>query len=163
VRNVSAAAHDEEARVTKRILIVDDDRTLREVLKNFFLAFEHGHTYEIATAPDGTYAIGALLQGQFDLVLLDMRMPLMGGLDVLTQMRHHDIRVPVLMLTGNQDTKAAAEALKHGVFAYVPKPVAMAHLEHLVALALSSVPPAADDRRRAAQHDPTPESTVPVS
>ena len=108
---------------TKRILIVDDDRTVCEILVEFFKAFKHGHAYDLATARDGNEAMGALRREKFDLVMLDLGMPRMSGLDVLTHMRHDAIRVPVLMLTGNKNTHAAAEALRSGVFAYIPKPV----------------------------------------
>lgn len=148
---------------TKRILIVDDDRTVREILVEFFKVFKHGHDYDLATAPDGSEAMGALRQGKFDLVLLDMGMPHMSGLDVLTQMRHDAIRVPVLMLTGNKNTHAAAEALRSGVFAYIPKPVDLLHLDHLVALALMSTPPTTDAGPRAAQPASTPEREAPAA
>jgi CheY-like chemotaxis protein len=160
---MSAPARVERDHGTKRILIVDDDATVREVLLEFFKTFEHGHAYDIATAPDGNEAMGALRQGKFDLVLLDMGMPRMSGLDVLTHMRRDAIRVPVLMLTGNKNTHAAAEALRGGVFAYIPKPVDLLHLDHLVALALMSTPPATDTRPRAAQQESTPELDAPVT
>ena len=147
---------------TKRILIVDDDRTVCEILVEFFKAFKHGHAYDLATARDGNEAMGALRQEKFDLVMLDMGMPRMSGLDVLTHMRHDAIRVPVLMLTGNKNTHAAAEALRSGVFAYIPKPVDLLHLDHLVALALMSTPPATDGLPRAAQEESTPQREAPV-
>lgn len=148
---------------TKRILIVDDDRTVREILLEFFKTFKHGHAYDLTTAPDGNEAMGALRHERFDLVLLDMGMPRMSGLDVLTHMRRDAIRVPVLMLTGNKNTHAAAEALRGGVFAYIPKPVDLLHLDHLVALALMSTPPAPDNRSRAAQQESTPQRDAPVA
>jgi len=160
VKTVSAPARVDPG--PKRVLIVDDDQTVREVLVEFFKTFEHGHAYDLATAPDGSEAMAALRQGKFDLVLLDMGMPRMSGLDVLTHMRRDAIRVPVLMLTGNKSTHAAAEALRGGVFAYIPKPVDLLHLDHLVALALTSTPPATDPRPRAAQQDSTPERQAPV-
>ena len=131
----AVSAPDRVDHGTKRILIVDDDRTVCEILVEFFKAFKHGHAYDLATARDGNEAMGALRQEKFDLVMLDMGMPRMSGLDVLTHMRRDAIRVPVLMLTGNKNTHAAAEALRSGVFAYIPKPVDLLHLDHLVALA----------------------------
>jgi two-component system response regulator PilR (NtrC family) len=160
VKAASAPARAEHA--TKRILIADDDRTVREILLEFFRAFKHGHAYDIVTAPDGSEAMGALRQGKFDLVLLDMGMPRMSGLDVLAHMRRDAIRVPVLMLTGNKNTHAAAEALRGGVFAYIPKPVDLLHLDHLVALALMSTPPATDSRPHAAQQESTPQREAPA-
>lgn len=122
--------------VTKKVLIVDDEPAVGELLRDFFGRFEHGHTYEIKTARDGADALMCLLREAFDLVLLDMHMPRLGGLALLKEMRGLGIRVPVLMLTANQDPRAAAEAISSGVLAYVPKPFDMPQLEHLVALAL---------------------------
>jgi len=67
-----------------------------------------------------------------------MYMPRMTGLELLAQMRHLKLQTPVLMLTGNDDTRTAADALASGIFAYIPKPFDLQHLEHLVSLAVSS-------------------------
>jgi CheY-like chemotaxis protein len=126
--------------VTKRVLIVEDEPSVIGVLQEFLSQPPPGLTYEVEAVPDGAAAIMKLLLGQFDLVLLDMHMPRMGGLELLKQMRSLNIRVPVVMITANQDIRNAAEALSEGVFAYVPKPFDFARLEHLVALALSPAP-----------------------
>jgi DNA-binding NtrC family response regulator len=123
--------------VKKKVLIVDDEPSVGELLRDVFGRFEHGHEYQISTARDGADALMLLLREEFDLVLLDMHMPRLSGLALLKEMRGLRIMVPVLMLTGNQDAKAAAEAISAGVLAYVPKPFDMPQLEHLVALAFS--------------------------
>ena len=132
--------------VTKRILIVDDERTVVEMLTEFFKQFQHGHAYEVAVARDGADATIVLLRGKYDLIVLDMHMPRMSGLELLKQIRGLGVKVPVIMITGNQDVRAAAEALSGGVFAYVPKPFDFKHLDHLVALALETSQPAAGDK-----------------
>jgi len=108
--------------VTKRVLIVDDEPPVVEVLKDFFRQFRHEHSYETESAKDGAEALVVLLRGNFDLILLDMHMP-------------------IIMITANADTRAAAEALGGGVFAYIPKPFDIRHLDHLVALAISTGTP----------------------
>jgi DNA-binding response OmpR family regulator len=123
--------------VKKRILIVDDEPSVTDILREFFARFEHGHQYETTTARDGADALMLLLRQEFDLVLLDMNMPRLGGLALLKELRGLGLKVPVLMLTANQDSKAAAEAIGAGVVAYVPKPFDFMELEHLVALALA--------------------------
>lgn len=128
--------------MTKRVLIVDDEPSVIAVLTEFFGHFQHGHTYEITSAHDGADALVTLLRGQFDIVLLDMHMPRMGGLELLKQIRGLGVQVPVMVITANEDTRAAAEALSGGIFAYIPKPFDIRHLDHLVALALGSGPPA---------------------
>ena len=126
------------ARATKTILIVDDDQAIVRMLKEALGLFRHQHAYKIETAGDGADALAALHRDQFDLVLLDMYMPRMTGLELLAQMRHLKLQTPVLMLTGNDDTRTAADALASGIFAYIPKPFDLQHLEHLVSLAVSS-------------------------
>ena len=123
--------------MTKRVLIVDDEPPVIEVLKDFFRQFRHAHSYETESAKDGAEALIVLLQGKFDLILLDMHMPRMGGLELLKQVRGLGVNVPVIMITANADNKAAAEALSGGVFAYISKPFDIRHLDHLVALATS--------------------------
>ena len=120
----------------KKVLIVDDEPSVGELLRDFFGRFQHGHQYEISTALDGAEALMLLLREPFDLVLLDIHMPRLSGLALLKEMRGLRIKVPVLILTGNQDAKAAADAITAGVLAYVPKPFDLPQLEHLVALAL---------------------------
>src|SRR5207245_6973268 len=61
-------------RVIKRILMVDDEPAVIELLKEFFKHFQHGHAYEVAAAHDGADAAMALLRRQYDLLLLDMNM-----------------------------------------------------------------------------------------
>jgi len=125
------------ARATKTVLIVDDDQAIVRMLKEALGLFRHQHAYKIETAGDGADALAALHRDQFDLVLLDMYMPRMTGLELLAQMRHLKLQTPVLMLTGNDDTRTAADALASGIFAYIPKPFDIRHLDHLVALAVS--------------------------
>jgi len=130
------------ARATKTVLIVDDDQAIVRLLKEALGLFRHQHAYKIETAGDGADALAALHRDHFDLVLLDMYMPRMTGLELLAQMRHLKLQPPVLMLTGNDDTRTAADALASGIFAYIPKPFDLQHLEHLVSLAVSSRSPA---------------------
>src|SRR2546426_5009110 len=130
------------ARATKTVLIVDDDQAIVRTLKEALGLFRHQHAYKIETAGDGADALAALHRDQFDLVLLDMYMPRMTGLELLAQMRHLKLQTPVIMLTGNDDTRTAADALASGIFAYIPKPFELQHLEHLVSLGVSSRSPA---------------------
>ena len=108
------------------------------VLQDALGLFRHEHTYAVQTAADGAEGLAALERGQFDLVLLDMYMPRMTGLELLTEMRRRGLQTPVLMLTGNEDSRSAASALASGIFAYVPKPFDLQQLEVLVSLAAAS-------------------------
>lgn len=123
---------------TKRVLIVDDEPTVLEVLEEFFKNFRHDHAYEVQRASNGTDAYLTFLRARPDLVLLDMNMPGMDGLQLLKQIRALDARVPIMMITANENTQAAAEAQTAGVSAYVPKPFDFRRLDMLVSLVLSS-------------------------
>jgi DNA-binding NtrC family response regulator len=122
-------------RSTKHVLIVDDDAAIVRMLRDALGLFRHEHAYTVETASDGAAGLEALERGQFDLVLLDMYMPRMTGLELLTEMRRRGLKTPVLMLTGNEDNRSAANALAGGIFAYVPKPFDIQHLEMLVSMA----------------------------
>ena len=123
---------------TKQVLIVDDEPAVLGVLEEFFKNFRHDHAYAVQTASNGTDAYVAFLRARPDLVLLDMNMPGMDGLQLLKQMRALDARVPIMMVTANENTRAAGEAQTAGVSAYVPKPFDFRRLDMLVSLVLSS-------------------------
>jgi DNA-binding response OmpR family regulator len=126
------------ARATKTVLIVDDEPAIVRMLKDALGMFRHDHGYTVEIACDGVDALAALKRHQFDLILLDMYMPRMSGLELLEEMRRLKVSSAVLMLTGNDDARSAADALSSGIFAYIPKPFDLQHLEHLVSLAVSS-------------------------
>lgn len=117
--------------MSKKILIVDDDPEVVEVLRRFLEKGPQG--YVVQTASNGAEAVEILDRDPPDLVLLDINMPGMNGLDVL---KHIDRSIPVMMISGNTDA-TPAEALKQGVFAYIPKPFDMVYMEQLVPLALT--------------------------
>jgi DNA-binding response OmpR family regulator len=130
------------ARATKTVLVVDDEATISRMLKDALGLFRHDYAYKVDTAADGIDALAAMKRQQYDLILLDMLMPRMSGLELLEEMRRLNVQTPVLMLTGNDNSQTAADALSSGIFAYIPKPFDLQHLEHLVSLAVTSRPAA---------------------
>jgi two-component system alkaline phosphatase synthesis response regulator PhoP len=103
--------------VRRRILIVEDDLTLRQAL-SYNLTREG---YEVAGAGDGESALAAA-QGRFDLILLDLMLPAMSGLEVLRALRGNGISTPVIIVSAKADEVDRVVGLKIGADDYVTKP-----------------------------------------
>lgn len=119
-----------------RVLIVDDERSIAQVLAEFVSELA---TVEIAT--DGPAALAAVVRTRPDVVLLDMNMPGMSGLDVLRKLSSLDASIPVILITATADDGAIADALKAGAFSYIPKPFHGRYVQHLVTAALANARP----------------------
>jgi DNA-binding NtrC family response regulator len=126
--------------VTRRILIVDDDLAHREAIRDYLVARYADQNYAIDSAANGDEAARAILRARPDVVLLDVAMPGMSGIDVLKLIRSADPTIAVVMLTGQTDARVAGESLKLGAFAYAPKPVNFLYLDHLLATVLDPPP-----------------------
>jgi DNA-binding NtrC family response regulator len=103
---------------TIKVLVVDDDESLREGLKGILETEE----YEVQTVPDGISAINILQSNQFDLILLDVVMPRVTGIEVLKNIRNNFYDCEVVMLTGENDIHTAVESIKLGAYDYLLKP-----------------------------------------
>jgi signal transduction histidine kinase len=106
---------------TSSVLIVDDEELNREGLARRL----QRHGYTVSTAASGRAAIELLGQGRFDLVLLDIMMPGMNGLDVLKFLRRVDslLDLPIIMVTARADSQDVVEALELGANDYLTKPL----------------------------------------
>ena len=100
-----------------RILIADDEEGIRESL-NLIL----GDHYDLDFAMDGEETLAKLRQDSFDVMLLDIKMPKLDGLEVLRRLKQQGNGVPVLMLTAYQSVELAKEAVRLGARDYLPKP-----------------------------------------
>ncbi len=100
-----------------RILIADDEEGIRESLRLIL-----GEDYELAFASDGEETLARLAQESFELVLLDIKMPKLDGLEVLRRIKANGLTTPVLVLTAYQSVELAREAVKLGALNYLPKP-----------------------------------------
>ncbi|MGB6121201.1 MAG: sigma-54 dependent transcriptional regulator [Bacteroidota bacterium] len=100
------------------ILVVDDEEAFRYMLSSLL----SGAGYTVETAVDGVTAINAVQGAVYDIVLLDMKMPKVDGLEVLKFIRANAPRIEVIMLTGMADVKMAVECMKLGAYDYITKP-----------------------------------------
>jgi DNA-binding NtrC family response regulator len=102
----------------ERILVVDDEKLIRWSLrKNLASA-----GFEVLEAEDGVQALARLEDDTVDLILLDIRMPGMGGLEVLEHVQKHHSEVPVILMTAYSSVEGAVDAVKRGAFEYIVKP-----------------------------------------
>ncbi|CAN5654328.1 sigma-54 dependent transcriptional regulator [soil metagenome] len=101
-----------------RVLVVDDESALLDTLR--ILLRREG--FEVFTAPGGQQGIDALPQVKPDLVLSDVRMPGVGGLEVLAAVRAHDPAIPVLLMTAQASLQTAIRAVNEGAYHYIQKP-----------------------------------------
>jgi DNA-binding NtrC family response regulator len=120
-----------EATLRPVILVVDDEPNVRE---SFRLVLEDA--YEVIDVPDGQRALEAVRASQVDLVLLDIRLPEMDGIEVLERIKSIDEGVEVILVTAVKTVRTAVEAMKLGAFDYVTKPFDEDELLSLVRRAL---------------------------
>jgi DNA-binding NtrC family response regulator len=122
-----------------KILVVDDDQAVRKMLS---LLFES--TAEVLTAKTGEEGLRLLAEQRPRLMLLDMVMPGMSGLDVLKAARALNPALPIIMLTGKTDMELAKKALELGAVEFVTKPFEMSSLKDKVNRSMETLSP--DDR-----------------
>lgn len=115
-----------------RILIVDDELELLDMLTTYFL----GSNYEVDTATNGSDALVAVARQRPNVVLLDIKMPRMNGVEALKEIMKIDQSIAVIMVTGNCEVPVTVDAIRNGAFGYVPKPFDLRYLDHLIAASL---------------------------
>src|SRR5215216_6668922 len=102
----------------KQILVVDDEPNLRRVLS----AQLERDGYDVHTAEDGEQALALLRDHHIDLVITDLRMPRVDGMELLRRVATFEEPAPVVMITAHGTVDTAVEALKTGAFDYITKP-----------------------------------------
>jgi DNA-binding NtrC family response regulator len=101
-----------------RILLVDDEKTMVKYLSKRLIK----KGFEISTAYNGSDALAQVRAADFDVVLLDVLMPGMNGIDTLKEIKKIKPRTEVIMLTGHASVEAGIEGMKAGAFNYIMKP-----------------------------------------
>jgi len=118
----------------KRILIVDDDELILDVLKELLML----EGYEADIANDGETALKLLGSNVYDLVISDIYMKPMNGIELLRRIRADRPRLPVIMITGYASQRSAQASEELGAFAYLRKPFSNQEVLDLVRLAIES-------------------------
>ncbi|OGB92729.1 MAG: hypothetical protein A3G35_02595 [candidate division NC10 bacterium RIFCSPLOWO2_12_FULL_66_18] len=108
-----------------RILVVDDEPDAVELLQEFLTA----KGYDVIIACDGEEALRQVKEHRPHLILLDVRMPKLNGMEVLKRVREIDHEVGVIMVTAVNEEETGREALKMGAFDYITKPLDLQYLE----------------------------------
>jgi two-component system, OmpR family, response regulator len=103
---------------TVRVLLVDDEDDFRTTLANRL----RKRKLEVAEAESGRAALNLLKQGTFDVVVLDVRMPGMDGIEALKEIKKTSPLVEVIMLTGHASVESGIEGMRLGAFDYLMKP-----------------------------------------
>jgi len=121
-----------EERNRAKILVVDDDELLADNLVEYLITLG----YEATSAYGGRQALDKFEQGDFQLVVTDLMMPEMGGLELLQKVKALDKRVIVMVITGYGTIESAVDAIRKGAYDFVPKPFKMDELEVIIGRAL---------------------------
>src|SRR5205814_6672156 len=116
-----------------RILIIDDEETIRLALRKFL----RSRGYEVEIASSGDQALASLENDSFSLMLCDVRMPGMTGVQVVPRARARDQDLAIIMLTAVNDAATATEVLSSGATDYLMKPVELADLQQALDRALA--------------------------
>jgi DNA-binding NtrC family response regulator len=102
-----------------KILVIDDDRPIRSTLKEI-LEFEK---FEVVDAENGEEGLQEVAKNAFDLILCDIKMPKIDGLEVLQKVQESHPETPVVMISGHGDIETAVAAIKQGAFDFIAKPL----------------------------------------
>jgi response regulator RpfG family c-di-GMP phosphodiesterase len=115
-----------------RVLVVDDEKFIRDILADF-LGMEG---YEVRTAEDGIAALHEMGRNPYDVVISDLKMPKMGGIELLDEIAKRSPNVLTVIMTGFGTVETAIDAMKRGAYDYVLKPFKVEEVVHIIQRAL---------------------------
>ena len=125
--------------MTQRILVVDDDGIIRQLVNRVLT----GAGYAVDTAGDGIEALEKLKRKAFDLLLTDVWMPRMNGLELLAHLRNEPVRPKVVVMTADDTPETLLQAVREQAYQYVTKPVEVEALVKLIYEVLAAPAPTA--------------------
>jgi DNA-binding NtrC family response regulator len=117
-----------------KILIIEDEVAIRRVLKK--IISEESETYEVEEAEDGLVGMELIKNNDYDLILCDIKMPKMDGVEVLERTQKIKPEIPMLMISGHGDLDTAVHTMRMGAFDYISKPPDLNRLLNAVRNAL---------------------------
>ena len=117
-----------------KILIIEDEKAIRNVLSN--IVIEEDKNHEVDTAENGLDGFEMLTQNTYDLVLCDIKMPKMDGMELLEKAIAIQPDLPIVMISGHGDLETAVESIKKGAFDYISKPPDLNRLLHTIRIGL---------------------------
>ncbi len=115
-----------------QVLVIDDDQPLVDMLVEFLVKLG----YQVSAAYGGREGLTQFEQGSFQLVILDLKLPDMDGLEVLEAIKAVDSRAVVLIITGYGTIESSVIAVKKGAYDFIPKPINLEFLELIIRRAL---------------------------
>ncbi|HWR92934.1 MAG TPA: response regulator, partial [Desulfobacterales bacterium] len=115
-----------------KILAIDDEANIRHLIENEFKLED----FEVATAPSGEEGLRMFEDHPYDVVLLDLKLPKISGLETLKQLKRRSPGVEVIMITGYGDIQSAVESIKLGARDFITKPFKLTELLLLVKTAM---------------------------
>lgn len=116
-----------------RVLVIDDEPALLAMLSHAL----RRDGYAVTSCRDGAEALGAMTRGAYDVILTDVSLPKMSGIDLIKEVRRHDLDVPVLLMTGHTLEDAVGAASEHGALRCLEKPFDLGTLRANVARAVA--------------------------
>lgn len=120
---------------SKRILVVDDQASMREMLADLLDMMGH----EAIAVPGGPEALQILEQTDIDLVITDLNMPDMDGMELMMQIKERSPMLPVVIITGYGTFHTEKKVLSNGASGYIPKPCTIHRVQETVTAALGFV------------------------
>jgi two-component system response regulator HydG len=117
-----------------KVLVVDDDKVLQQSVKQ---ALEY-HYFNVQVADNGKEALSSVYREKFDLVVMDVNMPEMDGMEALVEMKKHDPSLIILIMTAYSNVTDAVKAVKEGAYNYLEKPIQTENLVALIKRALKA-------------------------
>lgn len=138
-----------EVQCLGRVLLVDDEPELRRLLRRFLARAG----YEVVEAVNGSAGLLLARRERFDVVITDVRMPLMSGLELLEYLVVEEPGLPVVLISGSTELQNRRSAIAMGAFDFLAKPISLAHLQSVASSAVAQRGYSDADEKARQSHD----------